>query len=99
MEQAEFSKQYLDEFLGIVKDSCLREGFRFKSGVKLKNRSQAKAMLRVKEKMLASQFKRITLQDYLSSTDKHSLDQLFGYEDQVYQGKIKETYGQIKGPL
>ena len=50
MEQARFSMDNYNEFLGVVKDSCLKEGFRFKSGLKLKSRTQAKAMLRVKKR-------------------------------------------------
>ena len=53
MGVAEEAQQEQDKFTGLVKEICTKEGFYFKSGVKLESRSQEQAMLRVKEKMLA----------------------------------------------
>jgi len=54
MERAKESMEHYDKFNSIIKDICYKnDGFRFKSGVKIKDVKQTPALLRIKEKMLS----------------------------------------------
>lgn len=54
MERATEAKLYFDSFQKLMKAMCNKNnGYRFKAGVKIKDRSEVKALLRIKEKMLA----------------------------------------------
>ena len=53
MKIAEEAKQKYDEFYDFLHEICEKnDGFHFKSGLKIKERSEKKALLRIKEKML-----------------------------------------------
>lgn len=57
MERAEESISHFERFYQMMKDICSRNGgFQFKAGVKIKERKQHKAFLRIKEKMLAKYY-------------------------------------------
>jgi hypothetical protein len=57
MERAEESISHLKRFYEMMKEICERNGgFRFKGGVKIKKRSEHKALLRIKEKMLSKHY-------------------------------------------
>ena len=50
--------EHYDKFNIIIKEICYKnDGFRFKSGVKIKDVKQKSALLRIKEKMLSSIYK------------------------------------------
>jgi len=55
MERAKESMEHYDKFNSIIKDICYKnDGFRFKSGVKIRDVKQKSALLRIKEKMLSN---------------------------------------------
>jgi hypothetical protein len=57
MERAEEAKRHYDEFNTFMREVCEKnDGFHFKSGLKIKKRSEKKALLRIKEKMLKDIF-------------------------------------------
>ena len=57
MERAEESISQLERFSEMMKEICGRNGgFQFKAGIKIKERKQHKALLRIKEKMLAKYY-------------------------------------------
>lgn len=59
MERAEESLSHLDRFYSMMKDICEKNGgFRFKGGVKIRERKQHKALIRIKEKMLGEFYKK-----------------------------------------
>jgi hypothetical protein len=62
MERARESIDHLEQFNSIIKDICYKnDGYHFKSGVKIKNKSQSKALLRIKEKMLSNIYNEVDL--------------------------------------
>ena len=67
MSRAEESMKHFDRFSNTMKDLCYKnDGFRFKAGVKIKSKTQAKALTRIKEKMLADIFSQVQLEQKLS---------------------------------
>jgi hypothetical protein len=57
MSRAEESLRRFEDFSSMMKDICYKnDGFRFKAGVKIKDKSQSKALTRIKEKMLSDIF-------------------------------------------
>ena len=68
MEVAQESMENLGSFRHLVKDSCEdNDGYRLKMGVKIKERTQEKALVRIKEKMLADVFGAVKVEDKLAS--------------------------------
>lgn len=57
MSRAEESIRRFEDFTNIMKDICYKnDGFRFKAGLKIKDKTQSKALTRIKEKMLSDIF-------------------------------------------
>jgi len=55
MERAKESMEQYNKFNSIIKKICYKNnGFRFKSGVKIRDMKQKSALLRIKEKMLSN---------------------------------------------
>ncbi len=60
MEMAEESKKHYEKFVDLIKNSCENNGgYHFKAGIKIKDKSQTKALIRIKEKMLGGVFKEV----------------------------------------
>lgn len=69
MERAEESKKHYEEFNRFMREVCEKnDGFHFKSGLKIKNRSETRALLRIKEKMLKDIFSEDQLEQQIGDS-------------------------------
>ncbi len=60
MEMAEESKKHYEKFVDLIKNFCENNGgYHFKAGIKIKDKTQTKALIRIKEKMLGGIFKEV----------------------------------------
>lgn len=58
MTNAEEASSHLTQFDSILKEICENNGgYHFISGLKIKNKTQTKALIRIKEKMLGGVYK------------------------------------------
>ena len=60
MEMVEESKRHYENFVNLIKYSCENNGgYHFKAGIKIKDKTQTKALIRIKEKMLGGVFQEV----------------------------------------
>ena len=108
MEVADESMENLDSFRHLVKENCEKnDGYRLKMGVKIKERTQTKALVRIKEKMLADVFGSVEkVESMLSSKikpqDTSNRSKLLIHveeEKKVFEQKMNKVFDNLKKPL
>lgn len=72
-------------------------GYHFKAGVKIKQKSETKALLRIKEKILADIFDQKFKKSTMRESD--SLREMVAKELKEYEEKIAEIYEGLQKPL
>lgn len=107
MEVADESMKNLDSFRHLVKENCEKnDGYRLKMGVKIKERTQTKALVRIKEKMLADVFGAVKVEDILSSkvspeksASSSRLSAHVEEEKKIFQQKMNKIFDNLEKPL
>lgn len=103
MERAKDSLSQFDRFRPIVKNVCEKyDGYRFKAGVKIKNRNQTKALVRIKEKMLADVYNQVELEGQLavgeSETEK-TIGEQVAKQKNIFTQKMSKIFDTIDKPI
>jgi hypothetical protein len=87
----------------MMKEICERNGgFRFKGGVKIEKSSEHKALLRIKEKMLANYYDLDKIKENMRTTvtkTSISIEQAFVQEKAAYEKQMENIFETLDQPI